>query len=124
MAGLELTVAAGEDGLGKEVSWLHVSELVDPTEFLEGGEFLLTLNSTDRAGGSSRVAGGQVRVDVTPPTVTTDKTHTRAINVRDGASASSPFPQNPSTIRLKEASVQPLITRPYSIGPSSSSSNT
>jgi len=42
MAGLELTVAAGEDGLGKEVSWLHVSELVDPTEFLEGGEFLLT----------------------------------------------------------------------------------
>jgi DNA-binding PucR family transcriptional regulator len=42
MPGLELTVAAGSDGLANEVSWLHVSELADPTEFLEGGEFLLT----------------------------------------------------------------------------------
>jgi PucR family transcriptional regulator, purine catabolism regulatory protein len=39
---LELAVAAGEGGLGNEVSWLHVSELEDPTQFLEGGEFLLT----------------------------------------------------------------------------------
>src|ERR671914_343397 len=37
-----LTVVAGEEGLGNEVSWLHVSELADPTQFLEGGEFLLT----------------------------------------------------------------------------------
>jgi purine catabolism regulator len=28
--------------LGKQVTWLHVSELEDPTQFLEGGEFLLT----------------------------------------------------------------------------------
>ena len=42
MPGLELSVAAGADGLANEVSWLHVSELADPTEFLEGGEFLLT----------------------------------------------------------------------------------
>jgi PucR family transcriptional regulator, purine catabolism regulatory protein len=42
MPGLELSVAAGADGLDHEVSWLHVSELADPTEFLEGGEFLLT----------------------------------------------------------------------------------
>lgn len=42
MPGLELSVAAGAGGLGNEVSWLHVSELADPTEFLEGGEFLLT----------------------------------------------------------------------------------
>jgi purine catabolism regulator len=42
MPGLELEVAAGADGLANEVSWLHVSELADPTEFLEGGEFLLT----------------------------------------------------------------------------------
>jgi PucR family transcriptional regulator, purine catabolism regulatory protein len=42
MADLELAVAAGIEGLGNEVSWLHVSELADPTQFLEGGEFLLT----------------------------------------------------------------------------------
>jgi purine catabolism regulator len=39
---LDLAVAAGSDGLGNEVSWLHVSELADPTPFLEGGELLLT----------------------------------------------------------------------------------
>jgi purine catabolism regulator len=39
---LGLAVAAGSGGLGNEVSWLHVSELTDPTQFLEGGEFLLT----------------------------------------------------------------------------------
>jgi PucR family transcriptional regulator, purine catabolism regulatory protein len=39
---LGLAVAAGADGLRNEVSWLHVSELADPTQFLEGGEFLLT----------------------------------------------------------------------------------
>ena len=42
MTELELTVAAGVDGLTNGVSWLHVSELADPTPFLEGGEFLLT----------------------------------------------------------------------------------
>jgi purine catabolism regulator len=56
MPGLGLTVAAGADGLGNEVSWLHVSELPDPTPFLEGGELLLTtglgvgeMESTQRA---------------------------------------------------------------------------
>ena len=39
---LHLAVAAGADGLGNHVTWLHVSELADPTQFLEGGEFLLT----------------------------------------------------------------------------------
>ena len=38
---LDLTVAAGEAGLDQPVRWLHVSELADPTPFLEGGEFLL-----------------------------------------------------------------------------------
>ena len=28
---LELAVAAGADGLGNTVTWLHVSELTDPT---------------------------------------------------------------------------------------------
>src|ERR671923_1065023 len=39
---LDLTVAAAADGLANEVSWLHLSELADPTPFLEGGELLLT----------------------------------------------------------------------------------
>ncbi len=42
LAELRLSVAAGADGLANEVSWLHVSELADPTPFLEGGELLLT----------------------------------------------------------------------------------
>jgi purine catabolism regulator len=42
LPGLGLGVAAGEPGLGAEISWLHVSELEDPTQFLEGGELLLT----------------------------------------------------------------------------------
>jgi PucR family transcriptional regulator, purine catabolism regulatory protein len=42
MDDLSLTVVAGADGLANEVGWLHVSELEDPTRFLEGGEFLLT----------------------------------------------------------------------------------
>jgi purine catabolism regulator len=54
--GLGLAVVGGADGLANEVTWLHVSELEDPTQFLEGGEFLLTtglgigeLASTQRA---------------------------------------------------------------------------
>jgi purine catabolism regulator len=39
---LGLGVAAGAVGLTAEISWLHVSELEDPTQFLEGGELLLT----------------------------------------------------------------------------------
>jgi purine catabolism regulator len=42
MPDLRLTVVAGSDGLANRVTWLHVSELSDPTQFLEGGEFLLT----------------------------------------------------------------------------------
>jgi purine catabolism regulator len=39
---LPLEVAAGADGLANEVRWVHVSELPDPTAWLEGGELLLT----------------------------------------------------------------------------------
>jgi purine catabolism regulator len=39
---LELEVVAGRGTLEREVHWLHVSELEDPTEWLEGGELLLT----------------------------------------------------------------------------------
>ena len=40
--GASLFLAAGSDGLANEVTWVHVSELGDPTPWLEGGEFLLT----------------------------------------------------------------------------------
>ena len=42
LPGLELSVAAGADGLDRRVAWVHVSELPDPTPWLEGGELLVT----------------------------------------------------------------------------------
>ncbi|NKE64086.1 hypothetical protein FXN61_48340 [Lentzea sp. PSKA42] len=39
---LRLRVLAGHDLLDRPVGWVHVSELDDPTPFLEGGELLLT----------------------------------------------------------------------------------
>jgi purine catabolism regulator len=38
---LGLTVQAADDRLGTEVRWVHVSELENPAEYLEGGELLL-----------------------------------------------------------------------------------
>src|SRR5215207_9104296 len=40
---LGLTVVAGAPALDREVSWVHTSELLDPTPYLQGGELLLTL---------------------------------------------------------------------------------
>jgi len=40
---LHLTVLAGEGALSRPIQWAHVSELVDPTPFLEGGELLMTV---------------------------------------------------------------------------------
>ena len=39
---LRVGVAAGAGGLEQAITWVHVSELDDPTPFLTGGEFLLT----------------------------------------------------------------------------------
>jgi purine catabolism regulator len=39
---LGLSLAAGGDCLEREVAWIHVSELADPTPWLEGGELLVT----------------------------------------------------------------------------------
>ncbi len=47
---LALTVEAGEDRLGTQVRWVHVSELADPTEYLEGGELLLITGMGLKAG--------------------------------------------------------------------------
>lgn len=40
---LHLTVLAGEGALDHPIHWAHVSELVDPTPFLAGGELLMTV---------------------------------------------------------------------------------
>lgn len=39
---LQLRVVAGERGLGRSVSWAHVSELDDPTPWLLGAEVIMT----------------------------------------------------------------------------------
>ncbi|GAA0642448.1 PucR family transcriptional regulator [Kutzneria viridogrisea] len=39
---LGLVVRAGARGLDRPVHWVHTSELIDPVDFLEGGELLLT----------------------------------------------------------------------------------
>ena len=39
---LRLSVRAGADRLGREVRWVHTTELRDPSQYLEGGELILT----------------------------------------------------------------------------------
>src|SRR5690349_17481665 len=41
--GLGLTVRSAPDALGRDVTWVHTSELVDPTPYLTGGELLLSV---------------------------------------------------------------------------------
>jgi PucR family transcriptional regulator, purine catabolism regulatory protein len=42
LPGLELGLSAGGAGLDNPIRWVHVSELADPTPWLEGGELLIT----------------------------------------------------------------------------------
>jgi purine catabolism regulator len=42
LRGLQLTLVAGKKGTDRNVRWVHVSELDDPTPWLKGGEVLLT----------------------------------------------------------------------------------
>jgi len=42
LSDLDVRVVAGEAGLERAVRWVHISELLDPTPFLTGGELLLT----------------------------------------------------------------------------------
>jgi purine catabolism regulator len=39
---LDVRLVAGEAGVGSAVRWVHISEIVDPTPWLSGGELLLT----------------------------------------------------------------------------------
>jgi PucR family transcriptional regulator, purine catabolism regulatory protein len=53
LPGLELELSAGAEGADTAIRWVHVSELQDPTPWLEGGELLITtglgLGSVPRA---------------------------------------------------------------------------
>ncbi len=40
---LQLRLLAGEAGLGRSISWAHVSELEDPTPWLHGAEVIMTI---------------------------------------------------------------------------------
>ncbi len=42
IAELDLRLLAGEDGLDLPIRWVHMSELLDPTPWLSGGEVLLS----------------------------------------------------------------------------------
>ena len=42
LPGLGLELVAGASGAGNVIRWVHVSELSDPTPWLEGGELLIT----------------------------------------------------------------------------------
>ena len=42
LPGLGLGLAAGAAGADNPIGWVHVSELPDPTPWLEGGELLIT----------------------------------------------------------------------------------
>ncbi|ASR34392.1 PucR family transcriptional regulator [Prauserella marina] len=46
---LGLRVLAGRAELGREIAWVHPTELADPTVFLDGGELLLTTGLTSGA---------------------------------------------------------------------------
>ena len=53
---LEVRLLAGESGIDLPVRWVHISELLDPTPWLSGGELLLTTGmqlDTRRAGSAS-----------------------------------------------------------------------
>jgi hypothetical protein len=48
---LRLQVRAGQEVLDTQVHWVHSTELIEPTPFLEGGELLLTTGLGLRSGG-------------------------------------------------------------------------
>ncbi|GAA4829227.1 PucR family transcriptional regulator [Saccharopolyspora rosea] len=51
---LGLVAHAGAESLDQPVTWVHTSELADPTPFLEGGELLLTTGMSLRPDGAGR----------------------------------------------------------------------
>jgi len=59
--GLGLAVLAAADALDREISWVHTSELIDPTPYLAGGELLLSVGLwLGRGHAGHRAHGAQV----------------------------------------------------------------
>ncbi|BBL80203.1 hypothetical protein RxyAA322_20570 [Rubrobacter xylanophilus] len=59
---LGLEVVVGGDLLGRPVSWVHVTELLDPAPYMTGGELILSAGVWSARGGRSDVfVGGLVR---------------------------------------------------------------
>jgi purine catabolism regulator len=56
MPDLRTRVFAGASGLGRQVSWAHVCELPDPTEYLAAGELLMTVGYTVPEGDEKQAA--------------------------------------------------------------------
>ncbi len=56
MPDLRTGVFAGKSGLGRPVSWAHVCELPDPTEYLASSELLMTVGYTVPEGHEAQVA--------------------------------------------------------------------
>jgi PucR family transcriptional regulator, purine catabolism regulatory protein len=54
---LGLTVVTGHEALNREITWVHASELPDPTPYLDGGELLLSVGMWLRRGTAERTAG-------------------------------------------------------------------
>jgi PucR family transcriptional regulator, purine catabolism regulatory protein len=53
---LQLELVAGSKGLDRPIRWAHVSELKDPTQFLRGGEVLLTTGLGGQVGPQQQAA--------------------------------------------------------------------
>jgi PucR family transcriptional regulator, purine catabolism regulatory protein len=54
---LGLTALTDREGLDREITWVHASELLDPTPYLEGGELLLSVGMWLAPGTAMRPAG-------------------------------------------------------------------
>jgi PucR family transcriptional regulator, purine catabolism regulatory protein len=54
---LGLTVVTGHEALNREITWVHASELPDPTPYLDGGELLLSVGMWLRPGTAQRTVG-------------------------------------------------------------------
>ena len=54
---LGLTALTGREAPDREISWVHASELLDPTPYLDGGELLLSVGMWLSPGTAVRKAG-------------------------------------------------------------------
>jgi purine catabolism regulator len=54
---LGLAALTGREALDREIAWVHASELLDPTPYLDGGELLLSVGMWLRPGMAVRKAG-------------------------------------------------------------------